>query len=343
MNARIFSVKISISLLLIFMFLSGYLFCYQRKTDFTRKWIPNSVTLETKTIQRRKPVNNLTYPVFKHPLAPPYPYPYNFILNQPDKCKNRTPFLVLMVLVESQDIMSRHTIRETWGNESLYDVDVVRVFLVGQPVHIPDQTQLLLEEEKEVFGDIIQQDFMDTYYNLTLKTLLGIEWVTKFCPSASYVMKIDNDMFVNVDYLVHQLLRPDLPVLQNYFTGFIVFNGSPYRDASSKWYLPKEVYPNDTFPPYCAGPGYVFSVDMAQKIYDVSQNIRVIPMEDVFMGVCLYELRIPPTKPPPGIFNGLRIDYDLCTFKKVVTVHKYKREELKTLWADFWSKKSQTC
>ncbi|XP_069830893.1 beta-1,3-galactosyltransferase 2-like [Dendropsophus ebraccatus] len=318
-----------------FMFLFGYTFYHEKQTEFIRR-------LPTPKFQPRR-VNNLTYPAFQHPLAPPYPYPYHFLINQPDKCKNRKPFLVLVVLVESQDWESRHTIRETWGNESLYDVDVVRIFLVGLPVRIPDRTQQLLVEESEAFGDIIQQDFMDTYYNLTLKTLMAMEWVIKFCPSASYVMKIDSDMFLNVDYLVHKVLHPDLPVRSNYFTGFIVPGGSPFRDPSSKWYLPKEVYPSDTFPPYIAGPGYLFSADIAKKIYEVSQEIRVIPMEDVFMGVCLYELHIPLTEPPPGIFTGQKIDYDLCKFKNLVTVHHYEKEELRTVWADFWTKKSQQC
>ncbi|XP_069815899.1 beta-1,3-galactosyltransferase 2-like [Dendropsophus ebraccatus] len=298
-----------------------------------------------KIITKEKPkhVNNLTYPAFQHPLAPPYPYPYKFLINQPDKCKNRKPFIVLAVLVESQDWESRHTIRETWGNERLYDVNVVRMFLVGLPVRIPDRTQQLLVEESKAFGDIIQQDFMDTYYNLTLKTLMAMEWVTKFCLSASYVMKIDSDMFLNVDYLVHKVLHPDLPVHQNYFTGYIFGRARPRRDPASKWYVPKEVYPHDKYPPYCAGPGYLFSTDMEKKIYDVAQEIRVIPMEDVFMGICLYELHIPLTKPPPRKCNYQKINYDLCKFKNLVTVHHYEKQELRTVWADFWTKKSQQC
>ncbi|XP_069830756.1 beta-1,3-galactosyltransferase 2-like [Dendropsophus ebraccatus] len=338
MEPHIFSGKFPVFCLMMFMFLFGYTFYHERKKALIR-WIPNSIKLQEST----KRVNNLTYPVFQHPLAPPYPYPYQFIINQPDKCKNQKPFLVLAVLVESQDWESRHTIRETWGNESLYDVDVVRIFLVGLPVHIPDRTQQLLEKESVLFGDIIQQDFMDTYYNLTLKTLMAMEWVTKFCPSASYVMKIDSDMFLNVDYLVHKVLHPNKPVHQNYFTGHILGRSLPRRDPSSKWYVPKEVYPDDKYPPYCAGPGYLFSTDMAKKIYDVAQEIRVIPMEDVFMGICLYELHIPLTKPPAGKFYHQKINYDLCKFKNLVTVHHYEKEELRTVWEDFWSKKPRQC
>ncbi|KAG9488465.1 beta-1,3-galactosyltransferase 2-like [Eleutherodactylus coqui] len=339
MNIRICPGKLLILLLLIFIFFSAYLFHRERNIELLKKWIQDYVNVQVP----QKPVNNLTYPAFKHPLAPPYPFPYQFVINLPNKCKDRKPFLVIMVLGECHDLQSRQTIRETWGNESIYDVDVVTIFLLGLPRVAPDQTQLMLKEESMVFGDIIQQDFMDTYYNLTLKTLMGIEWVTKFCPSTSYVMKIDNDMFLNVDYLVHQLLYPEYPIRENFFTGALVTNTGPIRSRAYKWYVPEEVYPNNTYPPYCAGPGYVFSVDMAKKIYDVAQEIRVIPMEDAFMGICLYELRIPPTPPPRGIFNGFKAEYNLCRFKKVVMVHHYAGEELRTVWADFWANKSQKC
>ncbi|XP_069802795.1 beta-1,3-galactosyltransferase 2-like [Dendropsophus ebraccatus] len=340
MNVRLCSGKVYVLfILIILMFFSGYLVHYESKLELINKWIPSSLTFQ----ERERRVNNLTYPAFQHPLAPPYPYPYKFLINQADKCKNRNPFIVVIIFGECHDIESRNTIRETWGNESLYDVDMVFLFLVGLPTVVPDQTQWLLEEESVLFGDIIQQNFMDTYYNLTLKTLMAMEWVTKFCPSASYVMKIDNDMFLNVDYLVHTILHPDLPAHVDYFTGHIVSNTGPLRDKAYKWYVPVEIYPNDTYPPYCAGPGYLFSSDLAKKIYDVSQEIRVIPMEDVFMGICLYELHIPPTEPPPDKFIAFKWDYDLCLFKNVVMVHHYAGTELRTVWADFWANRNRKC
>ncbi|XP_072000736.1 beta-1,3-galactosyltransferase 2-like [Engystomops pustulosus] len=324
--------------LLLLIFLSFYLLYYERSSQaLINEWIQDYVKLH----HREKPAHMLTYPAFKHPLAPPYPYPYKFLINQPDKCKNRKPFLVLMVLVESHDLESRQTIRETWGNDSLYDVDVVTVFLVGLPQFAPVLIQVLLEEESLVYGDIIQQDFMDTYYNLTLKTLMGIEWVTKFCSNTSYIMKIDNDMFLNVDYVVHKILDPEVPLRENFFTGDIRFNTPPFRDRTVKWYVPKEIYPNDTYPPYCTGPGYVFSIDVAKKIYDVAQTIRVIPMEDVFMGICLYELHIKITIPEPWTFNTNKFFYDACGFRLFATVHHFSNYELRSIWKDFVAKKSQ--
>ncbi|KAM9312051.1 beta-1,3-galactosyltransferase 2-like [Gastrophryne carolinensis] len=330
-----------IFLALILMCAYGYVMYFKEENQLRPgfRWIKERLNFK----DFQQPVNPLNYPAFQHPLAPPYPYPYKFIFSQADKCRGKKPFLIIMVISEVSDFSSRFGIRNTWGNVSVYDIDVVIIFLLGFPKHFPERIQKLVEEENMINQDIVQQDFLDTYYNLTLKTIMGMEWVSKFCPTASYVMKIDNDMFLNVDYLVHKFLKPDGPVRQNFFTGLIVAGTGPLRDKAYKWYVPKEVYPNDTYPPYCSGPGYLFSADMAKKIYDVSQVIRVTPMEDAYTGICLYELRVSPTEPPPGIFNGHWIEYDRCTFLNLITVHHYGKKDLLAIWDDFLTNTTINC
>nr|XP_033781319.1 beta-1,3-galactosyltransferase 2-like [Geotrypetes seraphini] len=281
--------------------------------------------------------STLKPPRTRHPLEVVYPYNYKFLLNEPDKCK-RAPFLVLLIITEAKDLASRLAIRRTWGNESYFPkLPIIRLFLTGIPPMFSASMQASLQEESNTFQDIIQQDFLDTYNNLTLKTLMGMQWVNQYCPKTSYVMKVDSDTFFNVDYLVHGLLKPELPARERYISGFIVANTGPLRSKKYKWYVPKDIYPNDTYPPYCSGVGYVFSGDMAKRIYDVAQVLKVVNMEDVFIGICLYELKINITKPPPNIFNGLRIEYNRCRFKKLIFVHHFSPQELLQIWPDFQS------
>ncbi|KAG8441351.1 hypothetical protein GDO86_006909 [Hymenochirus boettgeri] len=287
---------------------------------------------------------DLDGPEMHHWLVAPYPYPYEFLMNPHEKCQGRTPFLVLLVVAESHDVDSRMTIRETWGNESNYgEVDVVTVFLVGLSPNETSNVQKMLEEENSIYGDIVQQDFMDTYYNLTIKILMGMEWIAKYCSNTGYVMKIDSDMFLNVDYLVHKVLHPSKPICADYSTGLIVENTKPIRDKTSKWYVSKKIYPNDTYPPYFSGPGYVFSAELAQRIYNVAQVISIIPFEDCFFGICLYHLKIQPYAPPTDAFNGHWIDYDRCQYNKLATVHHYTNDKLREVWKDFWSLKKSGC
>lgn len=53
------------------------------------------------------------------------------------------------------------------------------VFLVGEP--LSNETQLHIVQESDAFGDLIQESFVDSYNNLTLKTIMMLKWVTTNC------------------------------------------------------------------------------------------------------------------------------------------------------------------
>lgn len=60
------------------------------------------------------------------------------------------------------------------------------------------------------FGDIIEEDFLDTYHNLTLKSIAMLKWINLTCYGSNnstrssmpqYVLKTDDDVFINIDRL----------------------------------------------------------------------------------------------------------------------------------------------
>ena len=66
--------------------------------------------------------------------------------------------------------------------------------------------QRRLEEESRRHGDLVQGDFLDTYHNLSYKATMGNLWVAEFCSQAQFVVKTDDDMYVDL-YEVHTLTR----------------------------------------------------------------------------------------------------------------------------------------
>ncbi|NWX25060.1 B3GT1 galactosyltransferase, partial [Aegotheles bennettii] len=92
----------------------------------------------------------------------------------------------------------------------------------------------------------------------------------------------------------------------------------PLRHRGSKWFVPHQVYPNATYPPYCGGPGYVLSADLATKIYSVAQTLPLINMEDSFVGICLRALGVGVTDSPRGVFNMYRVPFERCRFARLV-------------------------
>ncbi|XP_068939306.1 beta-1,3-galactosyltransferase 2-like [Petaurus breviceps papuanus] len=274
-----------------------------------------------------------------HPLDPNYPYPYPFLINHPDKCKGPkgAPFLLMLVMTQPQEVGVRQAIRETWGNETLVpNVVICRLFVLGLPQPLfAQEVQALLEEEDREYGDLLQVGFLDTYRNLTLKVLMGLEWVAQYCPTAHYVLKVDNDVFLNPSFLVHQVLHPEQPTRPNFITGYIYLDSEPQRSLDDKWYIPPELYPQDKYPVYCAGPGYVLSVSLAIRVLAMAQRVKAIYLEDVFIGLCIQELGIKPTPAPPDAFSIIRQEYEHCAFHQLALVHHFTPQELLQLWPDF--------
>ena len=248
----------------------------------------------------------------------------------------------LMVLIlsraelgaQAHEVEQRQAIRQTWGNEGLAPgLGVIRLFLLGVKEGDPGRRQQeMLERESAQHRDILQQNFTDSYLNLTVKTVMGLSWVAAHCPQARYVMKTDSDVLVNTQYLVHELLRPELQPRTNYTTGLVWRGIPPIRDKSHKYYMPREEYPGEVYPAYLSGLGYVFSGDLATELYRASLSIPFLRFEDVYVGACLESIGIEPTPAPGGLFAPWGLYYSSSRYSKVVAIHKFSPSELLDRW-----------
>uniref|UniRef100_A0A673LS98 Hexosyltransferase n=1 Tax=Sinocyclocheilus rhinocerous TaxID=307959 RepID=A0A673LS98_9TELE len=250
--------------------------------------------------------------------------PYMYILNEPNACLQRAPFLVLLIAAEPTKTDARDAIRKTWADESVAGgLGFIRLFFIGvnkDTQRNGSKLQHTIELESHRYHDIIQQDYRDTYNNLTLKTLMGMYWITKYCPEAKYVMKTDSDMFVNTEYLIEKLLKPEGQPKQRYFTGHLMPDLSPNRNKESKWYMPLEV------------------------IYVASLTVPRLHLEDVYVGICLAKLKIEPTPPPNELlFNHWRVPYSSCRYSNLITSHGFHSNELIQYWQHLQSNKHNPC
>nr|KAG5686592.1 hypothetical protein BaRGS_019490 [Batillaria attramentaria] len=147
-----------------------------------------------------------------------------------------------------------------------------------------------VEEESHHFRDVLVGGFHDSYQNLTLKTLMGLRWAANNCPHARFWAKLDDDTWLNVPALT-RLLWDHQDNVQHGIIGNCRLSPGVDRDPKSKWYVSKESYPDDRYPPYCRGWTYAGSLRVAEHVISVSSNIPFFVMEDVYVGFCLKELR----------------------------------------------------
>ncbi|PIK39379.1 putative beta-1,3-galactosyltransferase 1-like [Apostichopus japonicus] len=126
--------------------------------------------------------------------------------------------------------------------ESCLSVKVARgrnvrsVFLLGKP----KEEKLIAEikAEQEIYQDILMEDFDDTYKNLTLKVLMGMKWASEYCSNASWVMKVDDDVYVDLTNAV--ALLEGVTTTVKTMIGRPIRNSKPVRDTNRKWFVSKE-------------------------------------------------------------------------------------------------------
>ncbi|KAF6117531.1 beta-1,3-galactosyltransferase 5 [Phyllostomus discolor] len=263
-------------------------------------------------------------------------------LQLPDAdCQQDPPFLVLLVTSSPEQEFARLAIRSTWGRETeVRGRRVKTLFLLGTSArkHVAEA----VAQESRQHRDVIQKDFVDVYFNLTLKTMMGIEWVHRFCPQAAFVMKTDSDMFINVHYLTELLLRRNRT--SRFFTGYLKMREYPIRQRRSKWFVSRYEYPWDRYPPFCSGTAYVFSGDVASRVYNVSESIPFLKLEDVFVGLCLKKLDIglEELHSQQTFFPG-GLSFSTCRFRKIVACHFVGPQKMLLYWRALETSRGEEC
>lgn len=262
-----------------------------------------------------------------------YPCNYNYTVNEAEKCRTDNPFLVLMVPVAPYNKEARDAVRSTWGSEKIVMGKVVRLFfMLGQPGSegLEEQQRKVMQESEE-HHDIVQSTFLDSYNNLTIKTMVIMEWLAAYCQNASYGMKIDVDMFLNLDLLVSTLLHAPT---DNYMAGLVARGAVVLRDPNSKWFLPKDVFPEDFYPRYALGLGYVFSLDIPNKLIKAARHVPAVYIEDVYLGLCMRYLRIALNENSVNLFHVFPVPYNRCQFSRLIATTTTSLQQQVDSWKD---------
>ncbi|KAG8445094.1 hypothetical protein GDO86_010023 [Hymenochirus boettgeri] len=263
---------------------------------------------------------------------------FRYLLNNKHKCVSEDVLLLLFVKTSPENRRRRDIIRKTWGNEeyirSQYNANIKVVFALGVDGDLmKSQFQKELVAENKIFKDLVQQDFFDSFHNLTLKLLLQFGWFNSYCQSAKFMMSADDDIFIHTPNLVLYLKSMALIDIQDFWIGRVHRGSPPIRRKNSKYYVPYEMYPWASYPDYTAGAAYVVSRDVAAKIYEASQTLNTsLYIDDVFMGICANKMGIVPRY--HLFFSGEgKAPYDTCIYSKMMTSHGHL-DDLDYIWKE---------
>ncbi|XP_041378528.1 beta-1,3-galactosyltransferase 1-like [Gigantopelta aegis] len=253
----------------------------------------------------------------------------DYLINPSSLCANRDVFLVIFVTSAPDHFEIRNGIRYTWGLHARDDDVIVRmVFVIGRTSD--SKVQERIRRESIIKSDIIQASFVDSYRNLTLKTMSILYWVSHHCDEARYTMKADDDVFVHIPNLVAVLQRfNEKPRI---ILGTVIASGSPHRESSSKWHVDYNMYPFSSYPSFVNGPAYVLSHDLVAVLLRRSTSLRLLWLEDVFItGICAQGADV--------VFIGncgfgieKKAAEDWILSSREVTGHQYSLQDMRSLW-----------
>lgn len=153
-------------------------------------------------------------------------------------------------------------------------------FLLGKSRN--DTVNKILREEDIMYHDVLQGDFIDSYYNVSLKSVFMLHWVKSFCQAANFIMKIDVDVSVNMTNLLDNVAK--LPLLkQNYISGYEQKRNKVIRKPKHRYFVPKDLYPHKFWPPYVFGYAYIMSIDTVEALAKAAEVVPSFGQDDVYI------------------------------------------------------------
>ncbi|GFU10564.1 lactosylceramide 1,3-N-acetyl-beta-D-glucosaminyltransferase [Nephila pilipes] len=257
-------------------------------------------------------------------------------LNPPDsEAYKKDPEVKLLVLVPSalNHFEERKTIRKTWGSMANQQHGPMRLgFVLGTTPNATEED--LIMRESELYGDIIQADFQDTYRNLTTKSVLMLKWVSKHCAHAQYFLKADDDTFVNLNVLTNLLQKSPFAEEEKFIGGFIHRGAQPSRTPTEKYYVSEEDYADSLYPPYASGAAYLTNGPTASKLFDASKSVKpFLPMEDVFVtGLCADEIAATLIHEPSFRYVDPPDPLEWNHYSSLATAHSVTPDNIELLW-----------
>ena len=249
-------------------------------------------------------------------VSPVNTHPFEYIHRPRNLCAphNYQRRLRLLILVKSAapNFQLRHVMRNTWG-KLVKNYGMIYAFLLGfSPL---DQQNVDSEDAK--FHDIIQESFIDYYRNNTYKTIMGYNWVVKYCSVAERVLFLDDDVFLNLNLLNKYLMNLDELGVTRLFSGSFQSVLLPHRHNTSKWYMPYEDYPCSFYPQFISGLAILVSMDVVKMFQLVFPYVKYLYTDDVWLAIVARKLGIKPML-NPYITDHISNMYEMSSF---IAVH----------------------
>ncbi|XP_076446075.1 beta-1,3-galactosyltransferase 1-like [Babylonia areolata] len=265
--------------------------------------VPKKDKLQKKKDEEKKEDEDVPKTYYPVTLNAPY------MLNSADVCKGVDPLHVLVVVhTATHNFQRRRLIRETWAGQKVMTTRTLRlVFLLGLTTDASAQRQI--ENERLVYGDLVQGRFKDSYHNLTHKGVMAYRWIYQYCPQAQLILKVDDDVFINPFLFYHVYYPRFQPRNRTIACHLRPINTSPIQRNKGKWKVQDYEFRGYKHYPvrYCNGYVVIITPDIIRAMYFAAYTTPFFWVDDVY----LYGLL--PAKVGNVTFEGIQKNMTLIS------------------------------
>ncbi|XP_005113008.1 lactosylceramide 1,3-N-acetyl-beta-D-glucosaminyltransferase-like [Aplysia californica] len=229
------------------------------------------------------------HPSLREFLARPVinPHPFTYLLTPERTCEAGHVTFLFSVPSAPSNFQRRRKVRRsslaTFAKNPGNNASLL-FFLGSPPGHSKraNNTRAQIYKEARNYQDMVLENFPDIYRNIRLKAVSMLKWTSTYCHTALYVIRTDDDVGVDVMNLV-QAIRHVGRGRDNFILGHVVENSKLIRRESSKYFISREEYAEDTWPKFALGGVLGYPVKTVRLLYEASLRVKAVWLEDVYI------------------------------------------------------------
>lgn len=207
-----------------------------------------------------------------------------YLMVDPNRCRNVEKVdLVILVHTAPANLEKRQRMRDSFAKESLFLPFHIRIaFLLGKTKN--STLERILWMEHAAHNDTVMANFIDDYHNLTLKGVMGYRWVKDYCSNSKFVLKIDDDVLVNMYKLLYSFTGHMSGKKKSIFCN--VWKKSTMGILrTGKWKVANNIFSNMTLFPYdyCSGFVVLISSDLMKPLYEAAKITPFFWIDDIYL------------------------------------------------------------
>ena len=168
-----------------------------------------------------------------------------------------------------------------------------------------------------------------------------MNWARNNCLRIKFLIKSDDDMFVNLPHLYKFL---ESKGATDTIYGKVSTLARPIREWYSRWYLSARDYPKEFYPDFVTGQIYIMTADLLPKLLKAADQVKPIYLEDVWITGILRE-RIPEAK-LENIENLIvlsLLESTVCLPPAFYTIHRITPSQMRSFFKNISKQTSYIC